>query len=689
MSKVTYPGTNQGGNNYPYNYGSGGSEGYAIDPRLQAWVREAKSYKSMYVQYLENLSRDGIDASERQAYQTVMGYLNQLNGQLVDYGIDMAGWDPLAGGGFSGVGEGNPVGSMGSLNPGIPASYQDNQKILYGEDSSVPSFTADKNVSQAESHFYDYGEMTFNVPGSAKAAVSYDKEKDLLTATVTWPSGATKTYSFHHNKKVRFLASDKDRQITLDVSVPSEKAEKGEVGKEGERSQAQGTPPDAKDTNTWSENSAVDYYVTKGAETQKIAATAVDFTLENYMQTAYVTKLSDHKYRVEVKDGDGKTVRIVEINARSINFKKIDADNLYVKDENNPKSLSKSGKYLAITKMPGSNPGNPPQDTGDFIPWSDSNHAPMDEIRVDGFENKGKNSKDGEPLHAGDTPPDPGSVKNGEATYTGGNSNIEIHADDDEVKTYHVSTAGNILLHGATPNDKVHVEVGTDANDEIIRTFTFTSPDGTKHVVKVKGNPASIVLDTKGEVTGAVDGGDVKISIGNNFDTTGSSEFKELWGRIQDASGGEEEAILKQIVKSYSHLKDYDKIGKGGNGDGKLSVGELEKAYKEGRFAFPPEHPDQNLIEFIYSINSKFKSALDEALLSNPDKNKYRKATKELVDALKALYPEVKIGMDSGDGNWVENDITFGAYRFDYTTENGRTNDMTFRWRKAPYSTRG
>jgi hypothetical protein len=288
--------------------------------------------------------------------------------------------------------------------------------------------------------------------------------------------------------------------------------------------------------------------------------------------------------------------------------------------------------------------------------------------------------KPGEPLHPGDTPPDPNSVSKGEATWTGGSSNVEIHADPtDGVNTYHVSTTGNLLLHGATPNDKVNVSEVKDG----FRTITFTSPDGTTKTFVItcqpdKG-PLKIIIDSASDKMSGQ--GVDNVSLGNSLEA-GSAEFKDLMQALEDATGADEEAVLKQIRKFFPQFKNYDSISKGGNGDGKLELSELEKAYQAGEF--PPSKPDQNLIMFFYALDGDFQKAVDGITLE-PNMAQMRVATAKLVEGLSALYPDVTVRAANPEAvgkDWMlANDILFGDRKFHFTNESDNPpKSIVFQW---------
>jgi hypothetical protein len=216
-----------------------------------------------------------------------------------------------------------------------------------------------------------------------------------------------------------------------------------------------------------------------------------------------------------------------------------------------------------------------------------------------------------------------------------------------------------------------------------VRTLVITSPDGTQKTFLIKGPPTKIIVDTTADKMSG-DGVD-EVTLGSSFDA-GSAAFTSFMQSLEDATGADETTILKQIQKSYPNLKNYDLVSKGGNGDGKLDLSELEKAYEAG--AFPPKQPDQTLINFFYAIDSDFKNAVDGITLE-PNMAQMRLATADLVKGLGALYPDTTIqaaNPEASGNNWkLANDIIFGDGKFTFTGEsNENMNSIDFQWINQP-----
>ncbi len=486
------------------------------------------------------------------------------------------------------------------------------------------------------------------------------------------------------------------------------------LGSEAETKDSVPAPELINGERVWKKGNAVEYYLTPGKEKDKIHLDAIDFNIPDRTYQVQVTKTDAHNYTIKVFDPQVSTtepIRTIETDQTdTLNFKGIDAGNLSYRDLTSgakPTPVAAGSKLpLAIAKTILNPNGSTTSNEKPFIAWDQFSESPDVQVKVEGHvvgageANSGQGKKPGEPLHEGDTPPDPNSLANGEVTYTGGNSNIEIHADlNDGVNTYRISTTGDVLLHGINPSDKVEIikrgptqaELLKGSDKGTIREIIFTSSDGTKKKFIIQGEPSNIILDTTSDkVTGQEqDLNDFVFKFGKGFEVNSAPPSIQ---NLLDATGADEETLLQVLWRNYPELRQYDGIGKGGNNDKKFDLNELSKAISKG-FTLLPADPTtaepeemQRLVELIAELNPKFANAVNAATGGDANKTPLQKASRELVRIFQLLFadqinPKDIKHADPNHGDWVHaNDILIDGRRFHFTKEEGDTTQIQFQW---------
>jgi len=249
-----------------YDYGQGGY----VSPENQAYAQQLIQYHQMYMALLQQMPANDPRRDTIMQYEAMIrDFYQQATGQP---------WDPMAsGGGYAnpygtpGMDPNNPMGGVDAgPNAGVVPSYTDQNKLVY--EDAVASYKADKKMPQNEAHFYDYGDTTLDV-GNGKAVVT--KEADgSIKVTVTWASdGTTKTFYFHNNKNVNVVASDPDRQITLDASVAgSDQVTTGTVGTDAESELMGDQPTKRKDDKMGYDGSSFEIYPPGNGEDYYVSA---------------------------------------------------------------------------------------------------------------------------------------------------------------------------------------------------------------------------------------------------------------------------------------------------------------------------------------------------------------------------------------------------------------------------------
>jgi hypothetical protein len=318
-----------------------GAQQPQYDSATQTWIDQSKYYHMMYQQLL---SRGNLDPKAREQVMTYDAQLTQWYQQVTGggFGLDSSNWDPLA--------TTNASSALDGQQYTYPVAYQDKDHLV-SDEGPTSQLTIDQ--SDADRRRVDFFQMnnTLEIPSNS-ASVNLEAKPDdsvsgktMVEATITYPDGTTRLVQYHNvereNFNLRIIAPDKT-QVTLDTKLTSAFANKvtahafGEVDQTAEA--PQGTPPDETDSDsrTWNKNDAVDYYVTKGTETDEIYADTVNITLPDRSEAAEVTKTAAHEYTVLIKDSDKNVIRTIHLHqvngTGSINFNHLSTDNLQYKD---------------------------------------------------------------------------------------------------------------------------------------------------------------------------------------------------------------------------------------------------------------------------------------------------------------------------------------------------------------------
>lgn len=451
----------------------------------------------------------------------------------------------------------------------------------------------------------------------------------------------------------------------------------------------QGDQPDTVDsknnTRTWKTKDSVDYDVSEGKETDRIYANSLNLTPPDRTYTVWVEKTGEHAYHIQIEDAQGNTVRTIEASQiHQLNLN-VDADNLYFKDS------SKNAKNPAPQKS-GSNQNvvdneiyAPALTSNDgFKTWSDKSHDPDKNITVE------SGAEEGSTPAGNDPNPQPDSIsQDGKTAQYNKSASQDLTAFyDGEYSNNHISSGpgGTVDLHGASFADKVDIT----NNNNGTYTIVFTSGDDAskKITYTVDGPPDKITINdvNAGHVT--YNGQPYATGVDELISVTGEKEnpLGNL-GKLPPAlinliniTGVNFDAFAGLLQKHFP----AEFIAADENHDGKLTPDELADAINTNKVSFPPAKPSKDMIEFFYDLDPVFKKDADDA---HSDRSKIKDGSRRLVDLMKASYPDQAgtinyTGNDhkndddgKGDCEYPEltwNDISFGNFHFNWTTETGK-----------------
>jgi len=512
-----------------FGYGSFSNE-------VQGYIQYMHRYQQMLLAY-RSTHRDP------KSLAIVDQYLAQSNEYLQMVGD--TGWDPMSGNVYGDT-EGSYSGddfSNGNARPnGNPApDYVDNTKQIYGESEEISRFQADKDIAQNEIHFYNYGEMTFEVPGAAKAKVTYDATSGATKAELTWPTGKTQTYLFHNNKKVIFAASDPERQVTLDASVPADKVAKGGIDSTETGTKLQGDQPitrqdgkkgyDGKSAEIYGGGKDKELWVSLREEAHFHASSNTEFWTVEWDE-------KNKQYLIKVY-GDSEHKNLLNT------YHMDDMTDLKATFDIDPSHIEFKGSL-------GTGEGGHEINT-------DNPHGAK--LSLDNKVDDSQSAADS----SGDTPPDAGSVKGGKATYSE-SSDVDLHADFEDKKikdsiiiapgkfTLHVNYKDNILITraGEKPDYIYTITVSKDGKGPL-KTYTIKGPPSK---ILIDALPANITYDLKGE--------DKRVQIGNTPPAEpGTVKAGQIVTNIPSGGHNTDEALsLAQELEEAYRTGNWDQFRK-------------------------------------------------------------------------------------------------------------------------------
>ena len=350
-----------------------------------------------YISQMQHLLAGTIDGTTRAQIQNNLNLAYQYLQQIgEDPRLGDSGWDPMEGCDVFGPAYGAASYGMGvessseSQPPSFPVSYQDSAHVV-SEDGSDFSVTVGRNDADIREIDAFQPNATIAIPSNA-ATIALSSQTDesgnpVVLIKITFPNGPTRIIRCHDPEHLS-IQSPKPDQVIQDASL-GDLISKIEISRPGEvNSEPQGTSPDETldRTRIWNTHDSVDYFATDGDETDSIYADTVNLSLPDRSHSAYVTKLGDHHYAIEIKDADGRLIRRIETyQTDHLNFNGVDGDNLYYRDATAGGSLT--ADFTGGIDWNGNvfvNPGASDYLNGNFKAWSDPSLDHDSQITLNG-----------------------------------------------------------------------------------------------------------------------------------------------------------------------------------------------------------------------------------------------------------------------------------------------------------------
>jgi len=650
-------------------YADSYSDSYGYGDPYAAYEQQLLQYISqlrIQMQYLQEGT--AAYAQAQQYYFTALQYLQMIDPQMaMDPTLGGTGWDPLMGN------YGNSDSTYGSdsygpnasapQGPSFPVSYQDQNHIVT-EDGSEVTIPINRNDSDPRTVDTYQANVTLMIPSNAAQVnvteTTEESGRPMAVVTIVYPNGPTRIVQVHNPETLR-IETPQEENVIIDASV-SALASVIQITEPGEENEGpHGTPPDeTNDVNRiWNTHDTVDYFPTEGSEIDRIFADTINVTLPDRSHTAWVTKVDEHEYVIEIRDAAGNLVRRVEAyQIDRLNFAGVDEENFYFKDETR----------------------NPPDEN--HILWSDPTHSSDPRLTVGGEAGGEAQAQGLNPDHLEDTAPT--SLEGDTALFSTPDveaTNLHTYFGGD-VHNYEITTAGEVHLYPQDLNDQVTIE--RDEQDPERVLITITNAQGEQVVYKVKGPPSRISIHALPQ--------NVKVKVWTseaqgiwawvNFEDLEPSQVEEWFSNIEvpgseagigsGATGAEfiqtlanitgktEEQVTAALLLTYSEV-DSD-------GNGILSGEELEAA--KSAHVFPPMLPNSRFFEFLYRLDGALADHLDQFAVGDA---RTRDAMigdlrRRLVELLGLFYEDVSAPGGNGAGHNRDN-IYINGTEYDFIAQ--------------------
>ncbi len=288
------------------------------------------------------------------------------------------------------------------------------------------------------------------------------------------------------------------------------------------------------------------------------------------------------------------------------------------------------------------------------------------------------------PEHADDTPPAEGK----ESQYwpkdwksvVYDSPTVNIHPKQDPVPDqFQVEVhAGELNITLDSMMDEVTQVAKLSDYYQIIIKFA----DGTTQMIRVDKDAIQKISINGGKISPDVVPNiqsDPVFSIPGMDESNANAKVDPMISDLAREVGKSVETVLEEIYDHFEYIaSEYD-----ADEDGALSAAEINQAIKDG--AFPPEKPNQAMLEFIKDIDDDFSRHLNRANEYNGDiiSDALADASQRLVDIFEELYPDmagqISFKRASGDGWKAASDFQFGDMKFEYTNQTeGQTGQLNF-----------
>ncbi|MBL7685601.1 MAG: hypothetical protein JNK65_06175, partial [Deltaproteobacteria bacterium] len=435
------------------NYGDTGNSMGPQDPGVQQQVQMYYQYAQMYQQVI---AQGGPQAAQAQQYlQMVNGYLTQLGAAPVQDMMGQMGteWDPTAQ---------NQAQNVAMQFGGATPDYQDSSHIVF-EKGSGSNITVDRNDSETKQVDVYTGDNALFIPSNA-ASVSFTTSDDtgapghkMITATITFPNGATRTVVYHkvdrENFALQVRAADPSNVALDGLGTLASKVTAIGLDEAGE-TETLGDPPTKMDAGTrvYDGSSFTIAPVQTGTDKKTNVMASGDVSIipnsnSEYYTLEYVaTDPSHYELKVYASKEDktaGKVKETITMDAQLLDHLNLGMD---------PSRI----EFLGGLKDP-ADAHNPlaGADGADKISFGETSEASGSGQAVN------KN-------HPEDTPPS--QVATDTATYDDSADVSLTNYFDGKVTKYDITASGTVTLNANKQSDKFSVSY-----DEVSKMFTITA----------------------------------------------------------------------------------------------------------------------------------------------------------------------------------------------------------------------